>query len=401
MTEKGSFLDPRELTLDEWVEILQKEVGTVITVDELKAQHGAHWAPWNTEASRDTIVHLADGLGDLNPLYRDEEYAKRTRYGTLVAPPSFLYTVWYPTGTFMRRMVQGFSGFNSGGAMEWFRPVLKGDKITFRLISPSKVEVKESSSAGKMVLIHARVEYYNQRGELVAIGTGYSIKAKTSRFKKVGKYREVPIYHNSPEDLERIRADQAREVIRGEKPRWWEEVEEGDEVAPVVHGPASPFDNVALYAGCGLYSLKADRLMLESPYGRDYPMPPYPDTGGFANHLTFSIDSRLAQWRHDLQGAVVIGLHRMSRSMMLYSNWIGDDAFLWKFYNRVNRFVMIGDTVWCKGRVTKKYVNDEMYCVDIESWGENQRGEEVQRGTATVVLPSLEGGPVSYPITAM
>jgi hypothetical protein len=247
------------------------------------------------------------------------------------------------------------------------------------------------------VLIHAKVEYYNQRSELVALGTGYSIKTETSRFKEVGKYTDIAIHHNTPEDLERIYAAQAQEVIRGPEPRWWESVEEGDELEPVVQGPASPFDNVALYAGCGLYSVRADRLMQTSPYGTDYPMPPHPDTGGFANHLTFSIDSRVAKWRHDLQGAVVIGIHRMARSMIPFTNWMGDDAFLWRFYNRVTRFVLIGDTVWCKGQVKRKHIENGRHCVDIDSWGENQRGEMVQKGSATIILPSIEGGPVQYP----
>jgi hypothetical protein len=140
-TDSGSFLDPRKLTIDEWADILREEVGTVITTEEFKLQHGEHFAPWNTEASRDTILHLVDGLGDVNPLYRDEAYAETTRYGALVAPPSFLYTVWYPTGTFMRKMVQGFSGFNSGGAMEWLKHARREDDADPRpggLLQPAR-----------------------------------------------------------------------------------------------------------------------------------------------------------------------------------------------------------------------------------------------------------------------
>ena len=399
-TAKGSFLDPRKLTLEEWADILRSEVGTVITTEEFKLQHGEHFAPWNTEASRDTILHLVDGLGDVNPLFRDEGYAQATRYGALVAPPSFLYTVWYPTGTFMRKMVQGFSGFNSGGSMEWFRPVLKGDRFTFKLTSPAKIEVKESTRTGRMILVHARVDYYNQRGELVAVGTGYSIKAETQHFRETNKQKDTSIHENTPEELERIYAAKANEEIRGAEPRWWEDVSVDDQLTPVVQGPASPMDNAAMFAGLGVYSLKADSMELVSPYARDFPMPPHPDTGGFANHLTFSIDSRIAQWRHNLQGAVTIGMHRMAQAMVLYSNWMGDDGFLSKFSKRMNRFKIIGDTVWLKGKVTRKYVHEGRHCVDIESWGENQRDEIIQNGSATVILPSKEHGPVNFPTPA-
>ena len=41
---------------------------------------------FNNEGTRDAIWHFADGIGDNNPLWRDIEYAKKTRFGCLVAP---------------------------------------------------------------------------------------------------------------------------------------------------------------------------------------------------------------------------------------------------------------------------------------------------------------------------
>jgi len=32
---------------------------------------------FNTEATKDAIRHFVDGIGDTNPLWRDEEYAKK------------------------------------------------------------------------------------------------------------------------------------------------------------------------------------------------------------------------------------------------------------------------------------------------------------------------------------
>ena len=49
--------------------------------------------PHNLEVSRDGLRHFAYGYGDDNPLYCDEEYAVGTRWGGLVAPPTFLYTM--------------------------------------------------------------------------------------------------------------------------------------------------------------------------------------------------------------------------------------------------------------------------------------------------------------------
>ena len=48
--------------------------------------------PWNYEATRDAIRHYAHGIGDDNPLWCDPAYAEKTKYGSLVALPSFLFT---------------------------------------------------------------------------------------------------------------------------------------------------------------------------------------------------------------------------------------------------------------------------------------------------------------------
>jgi acyl dehydratase len=62
---------------------------------------------FNELASKDAIRHFCDGIGDPNPLFRDEEYAKKTRYGSIVAPPSWLYSV-FPTW-----VLQGLPGVHA------------------------------------------------------------------------------------------------------------------------------------------------------------------------------------------------------------------------------------------------------------------------------------------------
>ena len=42
----------------------------------------------NEEATSMAIRKFADGIGDPNPLWSDEEYARKTRYGSMTAPPS-------------------------------------------------------------------------------------------------------------------------------------------------------------------------------------------------------------------------------------------------------------------------------------------------------------------------
>ena len=47
--------------------------------------------PYLTEATRDAIRHWAEALSDDNPLWLDADYARPTRWGTIIAPPTMLY----------------------------------------------------------------------------------------------------------------------------------------------------------------------------------------------------------------------------------------------------------------------------------------------------------------------
>jgi acyl dehydratase len=59
---------------------LDAQVGTPIKV-----------FPWVTRASLDAIRHFALGLGDDNPLWWDDSFARASARGRMHAPPTFLY----------------------------------------------------------------------------------------------------------------------------------------------------------------------------------------------------------------------------------------------------------------------------------------------------------------------
>jgi len=47
-----------------------------------------------------------------------------------------------------------------------------------------------------------------------------------------------------------------------------------------------------------------------------------------------------------------------------------------------------GETWYCKGKVTKKYLEGNLHLVDCKIGLENGRGEITTSGRATVILPS-------------
>ena len=50
---------------------------------------GKKYKPVVYEVGKEKIKEYANAVGDLNPLYVDDEYAKNSKYGRIIAPPLF------------------------------------------------------------------------------------------------------------------------------------------------------------------------------------------------------------------------------------------------------------------------------------------------------------------------
>ena len=59
-------------------------------VERLRQRIGTETPRTITEVEKGAIRRFADAIGDSNPLYRDEQYARRTRFGGIIAPPTFV-----------------------------------------------------------------------------------------------------------------------------------------------------------------------------------------------------------------------------------------------------------------------------------------------------------------------
>ena len=78
--------------------------------------------PWCYEATRDNIRHYAHGIGDDNPLWCDPAYAAAApRYGTIIAPPSFVFAL----NRILSGYVGGLPGIHAmwaGADLTWHEP---------------------------------------------------------------------------------------------------------------------------------------------------------------------------------------------------------------------------------------------------------------------------------------
>ncbi len=134
-------------------------------------------------ATREAIRKFVDGVGDINPIFRDKEYAKKTKYECLIAPPSFLYTV-YPT--LQQVGLPGVHGFHSGNEWEFLKPIFVDDKITAEC-SIIDVQEKESEFSGRIVIVYFVTKYFRNYEE-IARAKAWTIRAERRAAREKGKY---------------------------------------------------------------------------------------------------------------------------------------------------------------------------------------------------------------------
>ena len=89
-----------------------------------------------------------------------------------------------------------------------------------------------------------------------------------------------------------------------------------------------------------------------------------------------------------LPGVIVHGALKSAWLGQLLGDWVGEDGVVKKYGCSYRGMDVPGDTLACKGKVTKKYVEGDDHLVECEIWLENSKGEKTTPGTAVVVLPS-------------
>jgi hypothetical protein len=342
---------------------------------------------YNEEASIDAIRHFAHGVGDTNEAWDNPGHGFiSSTYGSMVAPPSFLYSVVWPSGI-LAGGLPGVHSFFGGNDWEFFHVVRAGDKISAEAKLTDVVEKKNSKAAGKTVIQYVEVIYKNQYGNIVAKAKGWSIRAERSALKEKGKYANVKKHRFTEPEMKAIYDAYDKEEALGVKIRYWDDVKVGDILTPVAKGPLNLGD-IQGYASGAIPPLAYSEL---PRYLKKLP------AFGF-HHPTSNRLEPVSRVNTDDYVAAEIGINaaydygadRICWIEQLLTNWMGDDAFLKKLYVEIRLPDIIGDATLCKGKITKKYKDGEDHLVDLDCWAENQRGEITAPGKATIRLFSRE-----------
>ena len=146
---------------------------SILTAEMREQAIGAESEPMTAEVEKGAIIKFAQAIGDENPLWNDPAAARKTPYGGLIAPPTFLRScrVERPELPFdlpFNRLLDG------GSDWEYFEPVRPGDRIT----ATSRVtDLQERPGRmGIMIFMTTLITYHNQFDEVVATQTSTSIR---------------------------------------------------------------------------------------------------------------------------------------------------------------------------------------------------------------------------------
>ena len=359
--------------------------------------------------NEDAFRHVAEAYGDDNPLWCDPGYAGTSAWGGVIAPPamvggdSLIGEDEVPVVAAEHRELmkgdplRGVHLFYSASAREWWAPLYPGRRVARRNALVGVLD-KQSEFASRAVHEWSAQVFREIDGPLLCGQYRLMIRTEREKAREKKKYDDVVVEAYDEAGIAAIDEQYAHEHPRGAEPRFWEDVEEGDELGPLVKGPLRVTDMICWHVGMGmgLYGVKALRL----GWQQRQRMP------RFFHRDELGIPDVLQRVHWDPAYARKAGnpttydYGRMRECWLVHlcTDWMGDDAWLWKLDCEFRVFNYVGDTQWLKGRVTRKYLAEgDRPAVDVDVRAENQRGDVTTPGTATILLPSRDGGRVRLP----
>jgi acyl dehydratase len=342
--------------------------------------------PWRTEATRDAIYHLALAIGDLSPLYLDDDYAKKTRWGTLIAPPIIVQTMDTLRAVGHSGLPEGLPGVHSiwtGSLYEWLRPVKLGDRIRADCYLKEVVERQSSFGAGRSVYQTYEAKYYDQDGQYLGLRNDTWIRIERAKTAERKKYGDITLAQWTPEDIAGFMEEYRTERRTAE--RYWDDVKVGDALNQIIKGPLTPTAEIAFESYFGIYlvgnkvaaNLYAKHPALMIPNEQGIPEPPQ------RVHWDNAFTTRLL----GLPGAYDLGPERCSWLIQGMTDWIGDNGFLSRIEARYLKFNYMGDVTWVRGKVTDKFERDGTSGVRCALECVNHRDEVTATAVAEAELP--------------
>ena len=403
MAIRGVYSEDEKKMLAEWKKLIDK--GGYWLADNITPE-----TPYNQNMrviTKEVIASWAGNSGDHNPLFWDENYAQSTRWGGIIAPPFFLTAICHVGRPKQELIVPPSVGERSeilgGNKWQLFKPVHPGDVLRVWAGQYPIVDRTRADGRGLHMFDHTGVfKFYNQKDELVAQITGTLFimvrpPEQKAEQEKVASFPGFTDYKYTEKELEAIAGMHDAEVRRGKNPRFWEDVNVGDELQPVAQGPITLWDS--LVSNIGHVFVTSSVVHHTWEYGKKNPGFPVSDIATrFVKDPETNVSYFQCEHHHQDHVAHLLGKpmaflyhaefeHTSSR---LINNWMGDDGWITSYEGRDAMIVPQRDTLFGRGKVVKKYIEDGEHLIDIGVGVEDIRGFTGHHAAVTVKLLSRE-----------
>lgn len=138
-----------------------------MTAAELQKFVGKAYPAFSVDVEKGRLRLFAKAIGSDNPVYTDEDAARRAGFNALPAPPTFAFSLTMDAGQSFNvlddlglpreRSVHGGQGFRH------VRPILAGDVIS----GQQTIKTIYDKKGGALLFIETETRLENQRGEHV------------------------------------------------------------------------------------------------------------------------------------------------------------------------------------------------------------------------------------------
>jgi acyl dehydratase len=395
--------------------VTQTTSGTITdeAIERLRARVGVP-EPWTRRPhylrpNIDAFRIVAEAYGDDNPLYGDPEYATGTVWGGPIAPPPLVggdsligedEVVAVPEA--QRELMKGdplrgVHAFYSASAREWWAP-LRPDHRIWRRNALVAVLDKPSEFAGRAVHEWSANVFRDDDGTMLSGQYRLMIRTERKKAREKKKYDAIELASYSDAEIDAIEAEYAAYRRRGATPRFWDDVEEGDAITPMVKGPLTVTDMVCWHVGMGMGLYDVKPLALGAANRRRIPRFFHRDDQNVPDVM-----QRVhwdPEWARRAGNPTTYDYGRMRETWLIHActDWMGDDAWLWRLECEFRGFNYVGDTHHLTGTIVRKYLAEgDRPAVDLELAATNQRGTVTTPATATILLPSRDHGPIRLP----
>jgi acyl dehydratase len=308
----------------------------------------------------------------------------------MIAPPTFLYSVFAPG------IWPGFAGlqsFQGGNSWDFKRPLRLGDHLipTATLMDVKDVQGKRS---GRTIIEEGFTEFHTPAGELVATAVSRSFRKPRAGYKDAMRVEPRAPHKLGDAEIEELEARIISYVRRGSVPRYWEDTKVGQRLDERIKGPLQLSDVIDFWIGIG-YIDGGEAAVKRRQHFRQHPedAPNCRPLPYWTDRIPWSqghVDSTLAQTL-GISSFYDTGFQRTSWIGQMLTDWMGDDAELLLLETKLRLPNMGGDLLTLSGEVTRHYVDGtDRRLADLAVFGHRQDGELSLDGTATIRLPSKQ-----------